>query len=423
MAPLKVLIVGGGVAGPALAHWLSRTGASITLIERSPQIRASGQQLDLRAQGVPMMKKMGIEPAVRAVGVHETGTQFIDTSGQTKAFFPAVQSGSGRQSITSEYEIMRGDLVHILYGLTETSPNVKHVFNTTVDTLTQDDESDPAGKVHVGFNDGTKQDYDLVVGADGTGSRTRKLMLGPDAPDPRHHQGGYIGFFSIPSKPGDSDRFTFFHLPGRWIGTRQDNPELTRIYMYTDDKNAALDAAHESRDLAELKKAWGDIFQGEGWECDRFMKGLKDAPEADDLYSTPFVQVRLPEGSWSKGRVALIGDAAHSGTANGIGTTWALVGAYILAGEIAALQSMGESSAAVVQGAKNYEARFRPIATALHGQKDYGQRLMAPRSSLGIWLLHSAAKAMAYLQLEQRVGLDKKTASWALPEYPELVSQ
>ena len=61
MASLKVLIIGGGIAGPALAHWLSRIGANVTLIERSPEMRASGQQVDLRAQGVPMMKKMGIE--------------------------------------------------------------------------------------------------------------------------------------------------------------------------------------------------------------------------------------------------------------------------------------------------------------------------------------------------------------------------
>ncbi|KAF2708446.1 FAD/NAD(P)-binding domain-containing protein [Pleomassaria siparia CBS 279.74] len=119
MAPLKVLIVGGGIAGPSLAYWLSRIGANITLIERSPRIRASGQQVDLRAQGIPMMKKLGIEPAVRAVLVHETGTQFVDGNGRTKAFFPANESGSGKQSITSEYEIMRGDLVKILYRLTE----------------------------------------------------------------------------------------------------------------------------------------------------------------------------------------------------------------------------------------------------------------------------------------------------------------
>ncbi|KAI1123680.1 hypothetical protein F5Y10DRAFT_46774 [Nemania abortiva] len=211
MSSLNVLIVGGGVAGPAAAYWLSRIArANITLIERSPQMRATGQQLDLRVAGVDMMKKMGIEPAVRAVRVKEPGMQIVDTSGRTRAFFPAAEHGSGKQSITSEFEIMRGDLVKILYGLTEKRSNVRHLYNTTIQTFTQDDESDPNGKVHVTFSDGRKEDYDLVLAADGTGSRTRKIMLGPDAPDPRHVTGGYIAYFSSTS-PG------VFYFPFRYV--------------------------------------------------------------------------------------------------------------------------------------------------------------------------------------------------------------
>jgi 2-polyprenyl-6-methoxyphenol hydroxylase-like FAD-dependent oxidoreductase len=428
MTPLKVLIIGGGVAGPALAHWLSRIGANIniTLIERSPHMRASGQQVDLRAQGVPMMKKMGIEAAVRAAAVHEPGTQLIDLNGRTKAFFPAAQSGTGKQSITSEYEIMRGDLVGILNSLTEKRQNVQRLFNTTIDSFTQDEESEPNGKVHVSFQDGRKEDFDLVVGADGTGSKTRRMMLGPDAPDPRHSLGGYIGYFSIPSKPGDSDRGTFCHLGGsrvsRIIATRKDCPDLTRIYMLLRGKDAALEAACKSGNLAELKKALGDLYQDGGWECDRFMEGLRHAPEADDLYCTPFEEVRLPKGSWSKGRVVLVGDSAYSQTAEGFGCTWGLIGSYILAGEIATLFEKDRSSptAAVVQGAKNYEEKFRSVATAKHESPQWFEALMFPRSSFGISLLHLFARVAASFRLDEGIGLDGKTSKWELPDYPVL---
>ncbi|EXJ94820.1 hypothetical protein A1O1_03218 [Capronia coronata CBS 617.96] len=425
MLALKVLVVGGGVAGPALAHWLSRIGANVTLTERSPQMRASGQQVDLRGQGVAMMKKMGIEAAVRAVSIHEPGTQLIDVNGRTKAFFPAAMGSTGKQSITSEYEIMRGDLVRILYGLTENRPNVRHLFNTTIERFTQDDENDPNGKVHVSFRDGRQEDFDLVVGADGTGSKTRAMMLSPDDPDPRRLRGGYIGYFSIPSQPGDSDRFTFCHLPGgrvaRVIGTRKDVPDLTRVYMQMRGKDAVVDAASKAGDLAQLKNALADLYQDGGWECERFTNALRHAPEADDLYFTPFVEVQLPPGSWSKGRVVLIGDAAHSSTADGYGCTWGLVGPYILAGEIATLLKQKSSpTAAVVPGAKNYEERFRPVATATHGGSQVAESLFFPTSSVGIWMLHTVARMAAYWQLDQMGGLSEKTSKWQLPEYPEL---
>ncbi|KAF5654260.1 2-polyprenyl-6-methoxyphenol hydroxylase [Fusarium heterosporum] len=424
MAPLKVLIVGAGVAGPSLAHWLSRLPCEVTLIERSPQVRATGQQVDIRAQGVPVMRKMGIEAAVRAKFVREAGTQLIDTNGKTKAFFPITEHGSEHQSITTEFEIKRGDLVRILMGLTEKSKNVQHRFGTTITSLTQDEESDPNGKVHIGFNDGGKDDFDLVVAADGTGSRTRQMMLGPEAPDPRYFLGGYIGFFSVLSKPHDSDRFTFCHLPGsKWIGTRKDCPEMTRVYMQLRGQNEALIAAHKSGDLAELKTAWASAFNGGQWECNRFMDALKNSPEADDLYSTPSEEVRLPKGSWSKGRVVAIGDAAHAHTASGFGSTWGMVGSYILAGEIATLLQQ-DPTTAVVQGVKKYEDVLRPVATAQQGDLgEHREAMMIPKTAFGIWVLHSMARAAAYFKWEQGMGMASETAKWQVPEYPALDDQ
>lgn len=426
MAPLKVLIIGGGIAGPALAYWLARLDANITLIERSPNMRASGQQVDIRAQGIPMMQKMGIETAVRAASVPEPGVQLIDTNGQTKAYFPAVKHESGKkQSITSEFEIMRGDLVRILYRLTENCPNVKHLFSTTVISFAQDDERDSNGKVHVKFHDGREEDFDLVVGADGTGSKTRKMMLGPEAPDPRHSLGGYIGYFSVPSKPGDSDRFTMCHLPGprvsRIIATRKDRADVLRIYMLLHGKDAAVDVAYRSGNLAEQKKAWADLYQGGGWQCDRFMDDLLHSPEADDLYYTPCEEVRLPQGQWSKGRVVLVGDAAHSETAGGFGTTWGLIAAYIFAGEVASRRAKGMSpTETVMQAARAYEEEFRPVSTAKHGGSEWFENITNPRSRWGIRILHAFARVAAYVRLDQSIGFDGKTDKWQLPEYSEL---
>ncbi|KAG0649397.1 Monooxygenase CTB7 [Hyphodiscus hymeniophilus] len=423
MPPLKVLIVGGGIAGPSLAYWLSRINAEVTLIERFPHIRATGQQVDLRAQGVPMMKRMGIEAAVRSAIVHEPGMQLINQNGQTKAYFPATYTNSEKQSLTSEFEIMRGHLVGILYGLTKGKENVRHVFDTAIEDFEQDDESDPNGKVHVRFSNGQREDFDLVVGADGSGSQTRKIMLGPDAPDPRYSLGGHIGFFTIPGTPAESNRWTLCHLPGgRIIGTRKDRPDLLRIYMIIYGKQPTLESAYQSGSLKELKKAWVDLYQGGGWECDRFMHELQHAPEADDLYATRMDEIHLPKGSWSKGRVVLLGDSAYCQTVGGLGATLSLVGAYVLAGEIASLYNKDgwSPTAAVVQGAKNYEERLCPIATAAQGGSKRGLSLLLPRSNFGIKVLQTIAGLAAAFKGDQLSSVSTKTSKWSLPTYTEL---
>ena len=149
------------------------------------------------------------------------------------------------------------------------------------------------------------------------------------------------------------------------------------------------------------------------------MTALKTSPEADDLYSTPRQEVRLPPGSWSKGRIVALGDAAHSHTANGFGTTWGLVGSYILAGEIATLYKQ-DPGTAVVKGVKRYEEVFRPIAAAEGEQNSSFEKLFMPQSAWGIWMLHSVARVAAYFHLERGLGMGSEKAKWEVPEYPVL---
>ena len=170
MAPLKILVVGGGVAGPALAFWLSRIGHQVIIVERFPALRALGAQIDIRGQGIEAAKRMGLIEAIRSKLVDEEGMSFVDTNGKVKGTILANKSGKGAQSLTSEYEIMRGDLVRIFYEATK--DRVQYIFGKTVDRFTQDDE-----KVTAQFSDGTTDTFDILVGADGQGSRIRTDIL------------------------------------------------------------------------------------------------------------------------------------------------------------------------------------------------------------------------------------------------------
>lgn len=195
--PLKILIIGAGICGPAMATLLRRSdpGHSVTIVERYPEIRHNGLQIDLRAWGIPIMKRLGLLEKVRQVSVKEGGLALVDSKGKIKAVLGINDSGAGAQSFTSEFEVMRGDLVNILYEASmkdadepatgkgdgaqdpreEDGPGIRYRFNVSVTALAQDEKG-----VDVTFTDGTTRRYDLVVGADGQWSKTRRMMFGED---------------------------------------------------------------------------------------------------------------------------------------------------------------------------------------------------------------------------------------------------
>lgn len=164
MSSLKVLISGAGIAGPALAYWLSQVGHEITIVERESTLRASGQQIDLRGQGIVIMRMMGIEDQVRAVLCKEPGMRVLDRRGNTKAYMAANTSGQGSQSATSEFELMRGDIVRILYDLTKDLKGVHYIFNHHIESY-DDNTSDVDSKIQVKFSDGTSGEYDISGGS------------------------------------------------------------------------------------------------------------------------------------------------------------------------------------------------------------------------------------------------------------------
>ncbi|KAL2827726.1 hypothetical protein BDW59DRAFT_160032 [Aspergillus cavernicola] len=213
MAQLKVLICGGGIAGNALAFWLLKLGYGVTVVERWPDLRATGLQVDLRGFGVMVLKRMGLEQAFRARSVPEQGLEFINSSGKQKAYFPANRTGEGLQSFTTDYEIMRGDLCRLLYDVTK--DRVKYVFGMTVESFEESDSS-----IEVLFSNGKKDRFDLLVGADGQGSRIRRLMLGPDTPDTFHFLGVYTGYFTIPQPIREGEQYisTNYIAPGKRMG-------------------------------------------------------------------------------------------------------------------------------------------------------------------------------------------------------------
>jgi len=297
--PLNILICGGGLAGPALAFWLTRAGHAVTIIERFPALRATGAQVDLREQGLQVVKCMGLLDIVRTKTIDEDGVAFVDYNRNLKAKLLTNKTGKGAQSYSSEYEIMRGDLVRVLYETTKDS--VTYRFGLMVEHFTQDEKS-----VTVHFSDGTTGQYDMLVGADGQGSRIRKAIL-PPTEDPLNHLGIYYCNWEAPFTVED-DKIARCTLAtkGRMLWTRNSRGGGTQVgCMLRQESDHIRSIPRASPELQ--REFWTSKFR----DVSAVGPQLTDAiPASEYFYSSEILQVRA--STWHKGRVVLLGDAAHA---------------------------------------------------------------------------------------------------------------
>jgi 2-polyprenyl-6-methoxyphenol hydroxylase-like FAD-dependent oxidoreductase len=326
-----ILVVGAGIAGPALAHWLHRVGIATTVVEHAAAPRPGGQAVDLRGVARDVIARMGLADTVREAALRTTAFTTVDAAG--RALRTVGADAHGGDGELAEIEILRGDLAAIL----TTGIDVHH--GTRLVALDQD-----ADGVLAGFADGTQQRFDVVVGADGLHSRVRALAFGDEA-DAVRPLGTTIALWTVTGEAWPTDH-AFDHSDGdRFAGVRPvpgDRRAIVYLAFPTRPEDAQLRPAQLVRERAS----------GMGWAVPRFVAQVDDAP---DLYVEACSQVVLP--SWSRGRIGLVGDAACCPSPlSGQGTGLALVGAYVLAGELVA------AGADPVAGLRSYEERLRPWA-------------------------------------------------------------
>lgn len=365
----KILITGAGIAGPACAYWLARHGYSVVIAEQANAFRDGGQNVDIKGAGQFVIEKMGITAKVAAKNTNEQGQRYVDAAGKVVAVFPKGSFGS----LTADYEILRGDFAQILYEVT--SLTCEYRFNCAVTHLEEGAES-----IHVAFNDGSVEDFELVICAEGISSKTRNLVF-PNDIDFRY-LGAYMSFFKIPRRPEDDNWVrTLNGAGGTFINVRPgDEKETTVLVTFPrDTPDVASDNAQARRQFLI------DALQGRGVLAERIIDALGSVR---DFYFGPMSQVRAPK--WSKGRFVMIGDAAYCPTPfTGEGTALALVGAYVLAGEI-------KRRAAYPEALNAYESLVRPYVERSQDQMSpLLIRLLHAKSSFAISLMRVIQKCFA----------------------------
>ena len=343
MSGIRVLVAGASIAGPALAHWLRRRGAEVTVVERAPGLRPGGQAVDARGVAKEVIGRMGLDAAVRAARTETAGAYTVDVDGKVLETYRADDEGG--DGYIAEIEILRGDLSRVLHD--DTRDGVEYIFGDRIAELTQD-----ADGVDVAFAGGDRRRFDLVVGADGLHSALRAMVFGPRERFVRH-LGLVLAFYTVPNEFGLDRWLIDYQEPesGRSAGLRP-IPDATRAMAMFSFPAADLDVDY--RDVAAQKRLLRERMAGLGWLAPRILAHLDDTP---DFYLDQVAQVVMDH--WSNGRVGLLGDAAFSASPmSGGGTGLALVGAYLLAGELAAA---GWDPAA---GFAGYERRMRPFVEA-----------------------------------------------------------
>ncbi|MEU8248802.1 FAD-dependent monooxygenase [Nonomuraea sp. NPDC048916] len=370
---MRILVSGASVAGPAVAYWLTRYGFEVTVVERAPSLRKTGgHAIDLFRPAMDIVEKMGLlDPVIAG----KTGTERL-------AILP---EGAGRPveldlsrlftAVSDRHvEIMRDDLSEILYDATR--HDTEYVFDDSITSISPDGE--------VAFERGTARRYDLVIGADGLHSNVRRLVFGPES---RFSTwiGAYLAVASVPNHLGLDGRMEVLVGVGRMAGmygaAHMDDARAVFLFRTPEP----LDYHH--RDTVRQKELLRGRFAGAGWEIPRLLAELDRTPA---FYFDSVTQLRLD--TWSRGRVGLVGDAGYCpGPAVGGSTSLAVVGAYVLAGELAAAGGDHERAFPAYEAELgDYVRRSRVFAV------NAAKRLV-PRGRRDLWTLAQGVRLVGRL--------------------------
>ncbi|HLZ00654.1 MAG TPA: FAD-binding domain [Bradyrhizobium sp.] len=394
-----ILISGAGIAGPTLAFWLRAAGFGPTLIERAPRIRTSGYVIDFWGLGYDIAERMGLIEEINRVGYRVKETRIVDDAGRRRAGFGTrvFTELTGGRYVT----LPRGELSRLLFEKIRGS--VECLFGNEIAGLREE-----ADGVWARLRHGGERRFDLVIGADGLHSAVRQLAFGPSAQFEKHL--GYVvaAFEADAYRPRDDDVYLIYGQPGRMIGrfTLHDDRTLFLFVFLASDVAPPVT-------LAEQKALLRKIYADARWEAPQILAALE---RTDTIYLDRVSQIRM--SGWTRGRVALIGDAAFCvSLLAGQGSALAMISAYVLAGELAAADG-------------RYEEAFGRYETSLRDYMDAKQRAaenfagaFAPKTRTGLFIRNQVVRAFAIPGLA-KLAIGREIADrLELPRYRWLAGQ
>jgi 2-polyprenyl-6-methoxyphenol hydroxylase-like FAD-dependent oxidoreductase len=334
-----ILVSGASVAGTTVAYWLAHHGHSVTVVERYPGIRPGGQAIDVRGPALTVLERMMLRAAADQRRTRIGGASVVDSEGNELSQ-DTESTPTGGLIASPDIELLRDDLIELLYEATQ--PKVEYLFDDSIESLEDDGTA-----VAVTFERAAARDFGLVIGADGLHSNVRQLVFGPEEQF-IDRLGTYAAIFTVPNFL-DLDYWQTWHYGEATMAgvySARNNTEARAMVGFM-DTDLKIDYRDTEAQFAELERRMAD----DGWVRPQLLGYMRTAP---DFYFDEMSQVKMDR--WSKGRVALVGDAGYCcSPLSGQGTSVALLGAYILAGELAQAIQAGDD---YELGFANYHKQF-----------------------------------------------------------------
>ncbi|WP_394361881.1 FAD-dependent oxidoreductase [Amycolatopsis sp. SB7-3] len=355
-----VLICGAGVAGSTLAYWLARNGFKVTVVERAPGMRSSGNPVDVRGPALPVVQAMGVVGRLRDVATSAKRVCLLGGDGRRIATV-GLSAGKGE-----EFEVPRSDLVTVLHEAVR--GDAEFLFDDTIVGLRQDEHG-----VDVTFDRASPRRFGFVIGADGLHSAVRRLIFGAERSFVRP-TGIFVATTSFGGPVDHPEEVLLHNTPGRLVAVHPSRDDGGVAFIF---RAQAENVDH--RDTARHKRIVTAVYGDAGWRVPELLERLQ---EADDVFFDAVSVVDLP--SWSHGRIALVGDAASCVSLLGEGSSLAIAGAYTLATALTSASSAGFGQ---------YEAEHRARVGPARRTAKMTAAMLVPKTGIGLATRNLAARA------------------------------
>ncbi len=309
----KVLVSGASMAGLSTACWMNKLGYNLTVVETASEPRTGGGAVDIKGAAADAAKRMGIFEQLKSNSLNVEMIEFKNDEDGTEGSISL--NSEGTELPDDEIEIERDKFVRILMDTLK--EDVEFIFNNSITALNETTDA-----ITVTFKDGKQSNFEMVFGCDGIHSGVRKIWFGAES-EYTHFMKAYFSITIVDRLLIKQKTMQMYGVPDKSIMLNAYNNKTDIIFCFNSEENIPYDY----RDEEQQRKIILQQFEGLSW---RTKELLEEVRHSKNFYFDKFCQIKMP--SWTKGRVALVGDAGYCASpAAGMGASLSIIGAVTLA--------------------------------------------------------------------------------------------